>query len=152
MSTSPPQSPVNEIQIDTPPPSPTSFNVDLHDTPGTRAAEVVDVTPSRRQKQLRIPLRNKRQRVASLELPNEISDSQVHPMDDPFFNSEWTLSGTSTGGLCRLLSNHKYYFCGSRLGYEGKRGHRKHPWFTFHAGPVAECLSSRGGTIFNGSR
>ena len=89
MSTSPPQSPVNKIQIDTPPPSPTSFDVDLHDTPGARATEVVDVTPSRQQKQLHIPLRNKRQCVASPELPNEISDSQVHPMDDPFSNSDF---------------------------------------------------------------
>jgi hypothetical protein len=89
MSTSPPQSPVEEIQIDTPPPSLTSFNVDLLDTPGARTAEVVDATPSRRQKQLRIPLRNKRQRVASLELPDETSNSQVHPTDNPFFASEF---------------------------------------------------------------
>jgi hypothetical protein len=86
MSTSPPQSPVEDIQIDTPPPSPTSLNVDLHDTPNARTTEVVDVTPSRRQKQLHIPLRNKRRRVASLELSDEISGSQVHPTDDAFFN------------------------------------------------------------------
>src|SRR5882757_4399680 len=91
MSTSPPQSPVEEIRIDTPPPSPTSLHVDLHDTPGARATEVVDVTPSRRQKQLRIPLRNKRQHVASPKLPDEISDNQVYLIDDPFFNSEFTV-------------------------------------------------------------
>jgi len=87
MSTSPPQSPVEDIQIDTPPPSPTLLNVDLHDTLlSAGATEVVDVTPSRRQKQLYLPVRNKRQRVASLELPDQISGGQLNPTDDPFFN------------------------------------------------------------------
>jgi hypothetical protein len=34
-----------------------------------------------------MPLHNKRQHVASLELPNEISGSQVHPTDDSFFDN-----------------------------------------------------------------
>src|ERR1700689_4849824 len=87
MSTSPPQSPVEDIQIDTPPPSPTSLNVDLHNTPDARTTDVVDITPSRRQKQLRIPLRNKQQHVVPLELPDEISSSQVHLTDDAFFDN-----------------------------------------------------------------
>jgi hypothetical protein len=87
MSTSPPQSPVEDIQIDTPPPSPTLLNVDRHNTPDARTTEAVDVTPSRRRKQLRIPVRNKRQRVAPLELPNEISGSQVHFTDDSFLDN-----------------------------------------------------------------
>ena len=88
MSTSPPQSPVEEIQIDTPPLSPTALGLDfLHDTPHARATEVADIiTPSRRQKRPHIPLRNKRQRVASLELSDEISSNQVQPTDELFFN------------------------------------------------------------------
>jgi hypothetical protein len=67
-------------------PKPVAFRPSQARTP---LAEVVDATPSRRQKQLRIPLRNKPQRVASLELPDETSNSQVHPTDDPFFASEF---------------------------------------------------------------
>jgi hypothetical protein len=109
MSTSPPQSPVEDIQIDTPPPSPTSLNVDLHDTLNTRATEVVDVTPSRRQKQLHIPLRNKRQTMASLELPNEISGSQVHPTDDPFFNDVLEAGDLQNSQPSGQDDTHKHY-------------------------------------------
>ena len=62
----------------------------------------------------------------------------------------WTLSGTSTGGLYRLLPNHKYNFCGSRLGCEGKYRHCKHSQLAL--GPVAEHLASWGGIIFNRNR
>ena len=86
MSTSPPQSPVEDIQIDTPPPSPNALSLDFpHDTSHARTTEVVDTTPSRRQKQFHIPLCNKRQHVASLELPDTISSSQVQSTDEPFF-------------------------------------------------------------------
>ena len=87
MSTSPPQSPVEDIQINTPPPSPNALSLDfLHNALHARTTEVADSTPSRQQKRFHTPLRNKRQRVASLELPDKISSSQVQPTDEPFFH------------------------------------------------------------------
>ena len=86
MSTSPPQSPVQDIQINTPPPSPTALSLDfLHDTPHTRTTTVADITPSRRQKQLCIPPHNKQQHVASLESADKIFSSQVQPIEELFF-------------------------------------------------------------------
>jgi hypothetical protein len=88
MSCSPPQSPVQEIQIDTPPPSPTNLHPDyLQDTPhpghSRRTPPLVsNITPVRRKKQLYGPLRHKRLRVDCLEDSDELPTDQLQTTDD----------------------------------------------------------------------
>jgi hypothetical protein len=89
MSCSPPQSPLQDIQIDTPPPSPTNLRFDylqdtLHPGHSRGTPPVSNITPTRRKKQLYGPVRHKRLRIDSLEESDELPTNQPQTEDDGF--------------------------------------------------------------------
>ena len=83
MSSSPPHSPFQDIQIDTPPASPTHLSLDY--TPehshSTKSTAVFDFTPGRQKRRLHGPLPPKRRRVASPEHPDELPNNQSQLID-----------------------------------------------------------------------
>ena len=94
MSSLPPHSPLQDIQINTLPASPTHLSLDY--TPqhsySTQSAAVFDFTPGRQKRCLHDPLPPKRWWVASPEHPDELPNNQSQLIDMEFAVDDGSVS------------------------------------------------------------